>query len=63
MKVLFVLFFGFFAFLNMNLSATPLDEIFKDVNVSGSVRYRFEHNSPKNKNNQNYQQRIQIPMH
>ncbi|AJC88434.1 mini-MOMP protein [Campylobacter insulaenigrae] len=55
----FVLIFALVGILN----GAALDEIFQDVNVSGDVRYRFEHNNPKNKNNNNAQQRVKIQMH
>ncbi|TWO28083.1 mini-MOMP protein [Campylobacter insulaenigrae] len=55
----FVLIFSLVGILN----SAALDEIFQDVNVSGDVRYRFEHNNPKNKNNNNAQQRVKIQMH
>ncbi|WP_310794435.1 mini-MOMP protein [Campylobacter lari] len=59
-------FYSIFIFLLGLISVSnsaPLDEIFQDVNVSGNMRYRFEHNSPKDRGNNNFNQRIQIQMH
>ncbi|AJC85456.1 mini-MOMP protein [Campylobacter peloridis] len=56
--VCFVFLLGSFSIVN----SAPLDEIFQDVNVSGSMRYRFEHNSPKDRNDKSHQ-RVKIQMH
>ncbi|WP_291951915.1 mini-MOMP protein [Campylobacter sp.] len=60
MKNLYIVLFILVSMLFSILNSAPLDEIFQDVNVSGSVRYRFEHNNPKNKNKSNLRQRIQM---
>ncbi|WP_257928311.1 Campylo_MOMP domain-containing protein [Campylobacter lari] len=63
MKKIFIAFFVLLLGLISVSNSAPLDEIFQDVNVSGSMRYRFEHNSPKDRGNNNFNQRIQIQMH
>lgn len=62
MKKIFIICFVFImAFLN-TINAAFLDEIFQDVNVSGKMQYRFEYNSPKDRNDKSHQ-RIKIPTH
>ncbi|QOR01185.1 MULTISPECIES: mini-MOMP protein [unclassified Campylobacter] len=63
MKHIFITFFVLLMGLMSVANSAPLDEIFQDVNVSGSMYYRFEHNSPKDRGNNNSNQRIQIQMH
>ncbi|MFQ6341398.1 mini-MOMP protein [Campylobacter sp. VTCC 70190] len=47
--------------LNSFTFAAPLDEVFKDIEVSGSVRYRYDIKKEKkyNKKTQKYQNKTQ----
>lgn len=52
-----VLFFAFISFAFSFSKATPLDEVIKDIEVSGAVRYRYETQKTKkfDKKTQKYQ--------